>query len=198
MKWLLPLCISISFFIFSCDTSSESNEEIQQVENDSTVVYGKTDFQFPELTETAESFVNSWGVYTDFETEAKALNGTDIERLKSGAERLLIRTDSLSKQIPDTLTNQAIVSRITVAKTRASLVYQEVHKARIDSTALEAAIDEMNMATRNLIIQINEKFKKDDIDLQRKESELEELKKQEKFLDSVYKAELKDKKRDSL
>ncbi|OAB80124.1 hypothetical protein [Cochleicola gelatinilyticus] len=198
MKWLLPLCIGISFLIFACDTSSESNEESQEVANDSTIVYGKKDFLFPQLTETAEAFVSSWGVYTDFETEAKAINGRDLEQLKSGTDRLLARTDSLSKKIPDTLLSQAIISRITVAKTRASLVHQEAHKVRVDSAALVASIHEMNMATKNLIVQINEKFKKDDIDLQRKESEKEELKKQQKFLDSVYKAELQDKKNDTL
>ena len=85
-----------------------------------------------------------------------------------------------------------------VAKTRALLLQQEVHKARIDSSQLQIQIDEMNMATKNLIIQINEKFQKDDIDFQRKDDENKEIEKQKKFLDSVYKSELQDKKSNKL
>ena len=44
----------------------------------------------------------------------------------------------------------------------------------------------------HLFIQINEKFEKDAIDLQRIDSETKELGLQKEFLDAVYKAELED------
>jgi len=45
---------------------------------------------------------------------------------------------------------------------------------------------------KNLFIQINEKFEKDAVDLQRVDSENKELVLQKQFLDAVYKAELED------
>jgi hypothetical protein len=50
----------------------------------------------------------------------------------------------------------------------------------------------MNISVRNLFIQINEKFEKDAIDLQRVDSETKELALQKEFMDAVYKAELED------
>ena len=60
---------------------------------------------------------------------------------------------------------------------------------------IEANIEEANNAIENLIVQLNEKFQKDGIDLQRIDNEKKELEKQKKFLDSVYRAELKDQKK---
>jgi hypothetical protein len=51
----------------------------------------------------------------------------------------------------------------------------------------------MNIAVKNLIIQINEKFQKDAIDLQRIENEKKEIEKQKQLLDSVYQIELQNK-----
>jgi len=51
----------------------------------------------------------------------------------------------------------------------------------------------MNTSVKNLIVQINEKFQKDAIDLQRVTNEKQELEKQQRFLDSVFQIELQDK-----
>ena len=84
-------------------------------------------------------------------------------------------TDSLTKKIPDTLNSISISSRLVVVRTRANLLFQEVHKSRLDSLRLENAIDEMNVSVTHLILQLNEKFEKDEIDLQRKEADDNDL-----------------------
>ena len=53
---------------------------------------------------------------------------------------------------------------------------------------------EMNGAVKNLIVQLNEKFQKDKIDFTRKEDEENELKKQQRYKDSITNLELQDKK----
>ena len=106
--------------------------------------------------------------------------------------------DSLSKNIPDTLFNQAILSRVIVVKTRINLLHQELKKSKIDSIQLQNYMNEMNASVSNLIIQINEKFQKDAIDLKRVEDEKKELENQKRFLDSVYQIELQDKKNNEL
>ncbi len=189
---------TLSFFtcfliIVSCGDTLETTEA-PQIIVDSTTLYGNKAFVFPLLSENAKSYISQWGAFEDFEVEAKNINGSTVEALRDKSERLISRIDSLTKKVPDTLQTQSIISRVMVAKTRASLLRQEVNKGRIDSLRLQAYLDEMNMATKNLIIQINEKFQKDAIDFQRKDDEKKELEKQKRFLDSVYKSELQDKK----
>lgn len=192
---LLTLYISgIFLLIISCGNPSEVIEDQQEVV-DTTTLYGDKRFVFPDLSENAKVYITKWGAFEDFEAEAKNINGSTIEGLLDRSERLISRIDSLTKKVPDTLKTQAIVSRVMVTKTRASLLHQEVRKSRIDSARLQVQIDEMNMATKNLIVQINEKFLKDAIYLQRKDDEKKELEKQKRFLDSVYKAELEDSKK---
>ena len=55
-------------------------------------------------------------------------------------------------------------------------------------------MEELNLAVKNLIVQLNEKFQKDNIDFQRKEDEENELKKQQRYKDSIMNLELQDKK----
>ena len=64
----------------------------------------------------------------------------------------------------------------------------------IDKDKVEIYITETNDAVKNLIVQLNEKFQKDRIDLQRIDNEKKELEKQKKFLDSVFNVELEDQK----
>jgi hypothetical protein len=96
--------------------------------------------------------------------------------------------DSLTKNIPDTLYTQPIYARVIIAKTRAAMVKQVANKARLDTLAMQKAIMEMNLATANLIIQINEKFEKDTQDNNVKNNELKEKQVLKKRLYSGYKS----------
>jgi len=182
----------ISFILISCKNTSEENTEIITPQELNTSFYGNVNFKFPPLSETAKTEVMHWSVFEDFEVQAKSINGKTIEAIKTKSKQMVSQLDSLTKKIPDTLNTKAIYSRVIVAKTRASLLNQEVNKAHIDSIRLQNYLDEMNISVENLIIQINEKFQKDAIDLQRIDNEKQELENQKKFLDSVYKAELRD------
>ena len=184
--------------MYSCGNSSEETQSAQNLIEDTNSLYGDKDIVFPELSESAKIYVEKWGVFEDFQQEAKSINGSNIESLRDKTERLRARVDSLTKKLPDTLFVSPIYSRVIVAKTRAELLHQEAHKPRIDSTKLQFNITEMNIATRNLIIQINEKFQKDETYFQLKDNEKKELEKQKRFLDSVYKAEREDLKNNNL
>lgn len=96
--------------------------------------------------------------------------------------------DSLTKKIPDTLRTQAISSRLIVTTTRAAIIKQEANKGRVDTLAIQVAILEMNTATANLIIQINEKFEKDTQDNKVKNNELQEKEVLKKRVYSGYKS----------
>lgn len=196
MKTLLTYFLSIFALILlisSCGNSSEENIILpKSIDQDSISVYGDSNFKFPVLSENARDQISQWGIYDDFESEIKSLNGTSISDLKIKMERVVTQVDSLSKKIPDTLFTSALFSRIVVIKTRTSLLHQELNKGRIDSVQLQNYIHEVNVSVKNLITQINEKFLKDDIDFQRRDDEKKELEKQKRFLDSIYQLELQD------
>ena len=185
----------LSFTLFSCGNSSEESKNPLPTKQLTTGLYGNTNFVFPELTDEAKIEVSHWGAYEDFEIEVKSINGNNVEELQIRTSQLVSHIDSLTKKIPDTLNTRAISSRVIVVKTRSELLAQEVNKSRIDSLQLQNYFDEMNISVKNLIVQINEKFQKDAIDLQRITNEKQELGKQKRFLDSVYQIELQDKRK---
>ena len=126
------------------------------------------------------------------------INGKTLQQLRDRTERLVTFTDSLAKKIPDSLYTNPIFARLMVVRTRAGMLNQEVHRLPPDSLKIEMSIKEMNIAVSNMIIQINEKFQKDAIELERREDEKKELEKQQRFLDSVREAELEDQNRQNL
>ena len=189
------LLLLVSFSITSCKNSSEENKTQLPNQEIISYLYGDTTFVFPELTTEAKLEVSHWGAYEDFDIEAKAINGNNIEALQIKTSQLVSHIDSLTKKIPDTLNTRAIFSRVIVVKTRSQLLEQEVNKSRIDSIQVQNYLSEINISVKNLIVQINEKFQKDAIDFQRIDNEKQELEKQKKFLDSVYKVELQDKRK---
>jgi len=178
MRKLLPSTVLIVFMscfvIVSCKKASKDSQEIEIVElgND---IYGTKSSIIPVISEKAKIYGVQWLGFEDFEIEFRSLNGSTLEQLRTKSERLVQYSDSLTKKIPDTLNSISISSRLVVVRTRGNLLFQEVHKSRLDSLRLENAIDEMNVAVTHLILQLNEKFEKDEIDLQRKEADDNDL-----------------------
>lgn len=192
MKFTIPFLFAL-VFIFSCGNTSQENQN-QAPSNDASIIFGNKDFQFPQLTPPAKIQAVRWGILEDFLSEAKSANGSNYQDLRNRTEHLKEFADSLFKKIPDTLNTKPIHSRLMVLKTRSELLYQASHQGTIDSVKVQQSLEEMNTAVTNLIIQLNEKFQKDNIDFQRKEDETNELKKQKRYKDSIMNLELQDKK----
>ena len=193
MKLFFLSLISISISLSSCGNSSEEIETTQE-NIETTIIFGEKNFVFPNLSENAKNYGMQWGAFEDFEIEAKSLNGSTIDGLRTKTTRLINSLDSITKKVPDTLNTKPITSRVMVAKTRAMLLNEEVQKTNIDTTRLQLQIKEMNNAAKNLIIQINEKFLKDAIDFQRIDNEKKEIESQKRLMDSIFKQEIKDNK----
>lgn len=192
MKYKLFL-ISVAILAFSCGDSSE--EKDQEPLGNASIVFGEEGHNFPQLSEPAKQETVHWGVLEDFLSVAKNLNGSNFQDVRNRSERLQQFSDSLVKSIPPAFDTRPINSRLVVLKTRADLLYQTSHQDFIDSIGLQNTIWEMNSAVDNLIVHLNEKFKKERIDSQRKENEDMELKKQQRFKDSIIKLELQDQNR---
>lgn len=196
MKPFLLLLISPIFIISCGDPGAES--ELPQITVQDTVHFGKEPYTFPQLTKNAAEQIENWSVYYDFYAEASTLSNVNLIDLRAKTDRLLAHTDSLSKKIPDTLFTSAIYSRLIIVDTRINLLKQEANRGVVNIEKVEGHIAETNHAVKNLIVQLNEKFQKDGIDLERIDNEKKELEKQKRFLDSVYQVELKDQKKDSV
>jgi hypothetical protein len=182
----------VSLIIYSCGKNQEESTQKVISQKINSSIYGNTNFEFPTISENARAEVIHWGAFEDFEEQAKTINGTAMEVIQTKSILMVSHIDSLIKKIPDTLNTPLIFSRVIVVKTRTQLLNQEVNKAHFDSVRLQDYFKEMNISVRNLFIQINEKFEKDAIDLQRVDTEKKELSVQKQFLDAVYKAELED------
>ena len=187
-----PIFFIVSLILFSCgNNKGESTQKVIPQKINSSI-YGNTNFEFPKISENARAEVMHWGAFEDFEEQAKTINGNAMEALQIKSILMVSHIDSIIKKIPDTLNTPLIFSRVMVVKTRTQLLNLEVNKAHFDSVRLQDDFKEMNISVKNLFVQINEKFEKDAIDLQRVDSETKELALQKEFMDAVYKAELED------
>lgn len=191
MKFIFLLFLALGL-VFSCGKAT-SEDQNQSATNDASILFGEKGYAFPQLSEPVKKQVVHWGVLEDFLAEAQNANGSNYQDLRNRSELLRTYADSLFNNIPDTLNTKPIHSRLVVLKTRSALLFQASHQATIDSAKVQKSLNEMNGATSNLIIQMNEKFQKDKIDFTRKEDEEKELKKQQRYKDSIIHLELQDK-----
>ena len=190
MKFIFPVFILIGLVI-SCGNSSEDNQEALP-QNYASIIFGEKDYNFPQLSSRVKEETMQWAALEDFFSEVKSINGSNYDALRNGSELLKMYSDSLLTKIPDTLDTKLIRSRLLVLQTRSAILDQLANHTAMDSLNIQKAIREMNVAVENLAVQLNEKFQKDHIDFERREDEVTELKKQQRFRDSVMDLERKD------
>ncbi len=174
-------------FVVSCiDSPRAANQnKIDQVTD--SKLFGQADAMLPDFSDSSENYISQWPVFDDLITEVLAINQASLTTIQQRSNLLVSRMDSLTKNIPDTLNTRPIYSRVIITKTRAAIVKQVANKGKLDTLEMQKAIMQMNLATANLIIQINEKFEKDTQDNSVKNNELKEKQVLKKRLDSVYK-----------
>jgi|TARA_B110000090_G_scaffold35996_1_gene39176 hypothetical protein len=174
-------------FVVSCIDSprAATQNKIDQVAD--SKLFGQADAMLPDFSDSSENYISQWPVFDDLITEVLAINQASLTTIQQRSNLLVSRMDSLTKNIPDTLNTQPIYSRVIITKTRAAIVKQVANKGKLDTLEMQKAIMQMNLATANLIIQINEKFEKDTQDNSVKNNELKEKQVLKKRLDSVYK-----------
>ncbi len=183
MKYLLLFIISF-FVILGCG-DSKNEDQNQQTFSDSSYIFGNPDYKVPALSGIAKEQAASWTILEDFLYEVKNVNGSNYEKLQNHAKQLAEYSTSLFKDIPDTINNNQISSRLVVLETRSKLLQQVAFQSNFDTLDIQNSLKELNVAVENFIVQLNEKFEKDKIDLQRKDNEQQELKSQQKKSDTT-------------
>ncbi len=184
-SWLLSLVF------LSCKQEHSEKSIFQEKEIASEKIYVLNTKNRSSLSNNARDLSLQWESFSQLLEEIKSFNGETLDGLISKAPTLVAISDSLSFKIPDTLNSNLIQARVLVAKTRVQVLNQELKKGKPDTTKIQTALLELQQAMNNLIVQINQKIIKASIDKQRTENEKKELEKQKKFIDSVFKAELK-------
>ena len=174
-------------FVVSCIDSQQTATQTKIDQVTDSKLFGQADAMLPDFSDSSENYISQWPVFDDLITEVLAINQASLTTIQQRSNLLVSRMDSLTKNIPDTLNTQPIYSRVIITKTRAAIIKQVANKGRLDTLEMQKAIMQMNLATANLIIQINEKFEKDTQDNSVKNNELKEKQVLKKRLDSVYK-----------
>ena len=174
-------------FVVSCIDSQQTATQTKTDQVTDSKLFGQADAMLPDFSESSENYISQWPVFDDLITEVLAINQASLTTIQQRSNLLVSRMDSLTKNIPDTLNTQPIYSRVIITKTRAAIVKQVANKGRLDTLEIQKAIKQMNLATANLIIQINEKFEKDTQDNTVKNNELKEKQVLKIRLDSFYK-----------
>ena len=188
LKFLFFSSICLLFVLLSCIDNQPVASSLQIDQVDDTKLFGQADTMLPDFSECSENYISKWPVFEDLITEVLAINQASLKTIQQRSNLLVSRLDSLTKNIPDTLYTQPIYARVIITKTRAAIVKQLANKDRLDTLAIQKAIVEMNLATANLIIQINEKFEKDTQDNNVKNNERKEKQVLKKRLYSDYKS----------
>ena len=188
LKFLFFSSICLLFVLLSCIDNQPVASSLQIDQVDDTKLFGQADTMLPDFSESSENYISKWPVFEDLITEVLAINQASLTTIQQRSNLLVSRLDSLTKNIPDTLYTQPIYARVIITKTRAAIVKQLANKDRLDTLAMQKAIVEMNLATANLIIQINEKFEKDTQDNSVKNNERKEKQVLKKRLYSDYKS----------
>ncbi|WP_203295251.1 hypothetical protein [Luteirhabdus pelagi] len=192
MKILFIVSLLFLGILVSCDDQNETvSQEATDIETQE-MSFTTEAYSLPKVSPSVQELTSEWGAFEDFEAEVKRLRNPTLAELREESDRLLTRTDSLQKKIPDTLFTKPVEARVRVTFTRAKLLYQEAYRIPPDSAAVQNALKEMFDAASHLITQLNEKIQKDAIDLQRVESEQEEIKKQRRKRDSILQLEIQD------
>jgi len=166
--------ICIFFVVLSCKDNQPADFTTNTKQITDVKLFGNPDAMLPDFSQSSENYISQWPVFDDLITEVLAINQASLKTIQQRSNILVTRMDSLTKNIPDTLNTQPIYARVIVTKTRAAIVKQVANKSRLDTLAMQQAISQMNLATANLIIQINEKFEKDTQDNTVKKNELQE------------------------
>lgn len=193
--FMKPICsfFFIVLLIVSCSGSSERSDTVETIDNE--MVFGDSQHEFPSFSSLSSEQVKYWGVLNDIISDSRKINGSNILQIREYSENIRNHSDSLANSIPQTLDTQPIRSRLIVLNTRSKILFQEVRKEIIDSSKLQKAVLEFNTSIDNLILHINEKIQKDQIDMQRRDDEEQELKSQSKFRDSIFELERADQQR---
>ena len=156
------------FFLFfamlltSC--GDDSGNAVTDNSIDSLEIQLPATYRFPELTKNAREAVFEWKNFQELENNMAYINQGNLKNIASETDRMKAIADTLVLYPPRVLQSVPVISRMRVLRMRIYLLDQVLHQRGIGAEVVEKNLEEANLAYFNLLIQINEKFEKDEID----------------------------------
>lgn len=159
MKHFFSVLIVIcGLFVVSCNSSKEDSET--KALEEENLEQPKLNKQFPVLRADAEDKTTSWQYFKEFENDLIRINQGNVRSYRAETQRMVTVSDSLLKNIPESLNTTAISSRVRVVNVRVKLLDETVHQVNVKTEVIAKNLKETNAAFSNLINQINEKFER--------------------------------------
>ncbi len=163
MKPVLLLCLFSILFFSAC--GEKQTEEKISLESE-TITPQVENIEYPTLSPEAQDVISSWQYFQEFENDLKSINRGNLRDYKSETERMVTVSDSLLKNIPEPLNTNAISSRMRVVNVRIKLLNETLQQSNSQAEKILENLEETNSAFTNLLIQINGKFEKEQIDIE--------------------------------
>lgn len=154
-------------FILSVFTLLSCKEEVKQKDTSHSgdrVSFSKdlevTTNRRVDLLPEATAIVSQWLAYVTAQNEIEALKtSTGLEILESSNSMMQIM-ESLKSSIPDTISSNAVNSRVNVLLTKARILHQLSNKKEKDATEIFEVANELIVEFDNFKLQLNELFLK--------------------------------------
>lgn len=183
MKLAVIILLFISFgLIVSCQKTQEETPK-EALEAPKQLSIPKIESRFPVISPLAQEKITSWLYFTEFNNDLKNINQGNVRNYRAETERMVALSDSLLKNIPNSLNTPIILSRMRVVNVRVKLLNETMHQSTVKTNVIYENLKETNTAFSNLILQINERFEKLKID---QITRIEETKESFKKVDSIY------------
>lgn len=164
----MKLSVALLFFLVvfvSCKSDQQSQNQTGTSTPSDTVVTSKTNaWQAPQFSTKAREAVNAWKNFREFENSISYLNQVEIKNISSETKRMTEISDTLLMYIPKAINSSPIASRMRVLKTRVYLFDELASRHTVKKEVVKNYLNEMNTAYTNLVLKINEKFEKEEID----------------------------------
>ena len=169
MRFLILL--SFCFAIVSCNNKPQQKEETSA---DSSKSNSLTEADIAELKyldfaldPKAEVLAEPWQPYYRLKTTIENIKKADFSFFEEDEQAIFVLVKELRNTIPDTLTTQSVLSRITIVE---NMLYKldETYKLRTTSKPeLTTSTKQLLEAYSNLNFQLNKKLEKDSQEIAR-------------------------------
>lgn len=160
MKNVFYLVLLLLFFGISCKEERVARADPRKTTDTLEIALQSYLKEEIILTPKAAEAVKKWPGYDDISDAINSLGNAKIENLKSQGNKWIDASAKMLLQLPDTIANNPIESRVTVLFTKANTLQQQAAKIEVDTSLVNREATEFYNAFQNLKLQLNLKYQK--------------------------------------
>ncbi|MEW4923384.1 hypothetical protein [Algibacter sp. 2305UL17-15] len=159
--------LSTCFILFCCNNSaqnsSEANNDEESIESSILTEAEISKLKYIEFTldPKAEVLAEPWEPYSRLKTTIENIKKADFSFFVDDNQATFELIKDMRKTIPDTLNNQAVLSRIKIIETMLFKLDEASKFSNITKSELSKIVKDLLIAFSNLNFQINKKLEKD-------------------------------------